>query len=358
MELILTPMAENAKESVGSMGDDTPLAVLSDMYRPLSHFFRQNFSQVTNPPIDPLRETRVMGLKTRFRNLRNILTEGESQTREMWVLDSPVMTTGMYENFVKLVKGKVKVIDCTLDASDEGLGSGKTLVSEIARIQSEAEQATIDGFENIVLSDKNVSADRIAIPIILAVGAVHNHLVKKGLRSSCSILVRSAECLDTHYFAVLIGAGATVVNAYMTQDALIDRVNRGLLDMSVDDAVKRYKKAIEAGLLKIISKMGISVISSYRGGNNFEALGLSRALVGEFFPGMTSRMSGIGLAGLETKIKSIHDKAYKTNVVRMPVGGLYRLRTRGERHAYQAEMIHMLQEAVTARRLSALPKIF
>ncbi len=347
MELILTPMAENAKESVGSMGDDTPLAVLSDMYRPLSHFFRQNFSQVTNPPIDPLRETRVMGLKTRFRNLRNILTEGESQTREMWVLDSPVMTTGMYENFVKLAKGKVKVIDCTLDASDEGLGSGKTLVSEIARIQSEAEQATIDGFENIVLSDKNVSADRIAIPIILAVGAVHNHLVKKGLRSSCSILVRSAECLDTHYFAVLIGAGATVVNAYMTQDALIDRVNRGLLDMSADDAVKRYKKAIEAGLLKIISKMGISVISSYRGGNNFEALGLSRALVGEFFPGMTSRMSGIGLAGLETKIKSIHDKAYKTNVVRMPVGGLYRLRTRGERHAYQAEMIHMLQEAVT-----------
>ena len=133
----------------------------------------------------------------------------------------------------------------------------------------------------------------------------------------------------------------------MTQDALIDRVNRGLLDMSADDAVKRYKKAIEAGLLKIISKMGISVISSYRGGNNFEALGLSRALVGEFFPGMTSRMSGIGLAGLETKIKSIHDKAYKTNVVRMPVGGLYRLRTRGERHAYQAEMIHMLQEAVT-----------
>ncbi len=347
LELILSPMIETGKESVGSMGDDTPLAVLSDLYRPLSHFFRQNFSQVTNPPIDPLRETRVMGLKTRFRNLRNILSEGESQTREMLVLDSPVMTNGMYDRFVDMFTTKTKVIDCTFDVSDYSPQNGAALRSCIQSIQEQAEEAVRDGAENIVLSDENVSEDRAAAPIILCVAGVHTHLVGKGLRSSCSIIARSAECLDTHYFAVLIGSGATAVNAYMTQDAILDRVNRGLVDVSPEDAVANYKKAIEAGLLKIISKMGISVISSYRGGNNFEALGLSRTLVGEFFPGMTSRMSGIGLAGLETKLMEIHEKAYDRQVVTLPVGGLYRVRAKGERHAYQADMIHMLQEAVT-----------
>ncbi len=349
LELILSPMAEMGKESIGSMGDDTPLAVLSDIYRPLSHYFRQNFSQVTNPPIDPLRETRVMGLKTRFRNLRNILAEAGTQTKEMLVLDSPVMTTGMYERFVKLVGvKKVRVIDCTFDPEEaQRKPGGRTLKTLLARIKQEAEDAVKDGVENIVLSDEFTDENKAAAPIILCVGAVQTHLVEQGLRSSCSILVRSAECLDTHYFAVLIGAGATAVNAYMAQDSLSDRVRRGLLDMSTDEAVAQYKKAIEGGLLKIISKIGISVISSYRGGNNFEALGLSRALVGENFPGMTSRISGIGLAGLEIKIVEAHDAAYGSSVVRLPVGGLYRVRAKGERHAYQADMIHMLQEATT-----------
>ena len=267
-------MAEMGKETVGSMGDDTPLAVLSDIYRPMSHYFRQNFSQVTNPPIDPLRETRVMGLKTRFRNLRNILAEAGTQTKEMLVLESPVMTTGMYERFVKLVgKKNVRVIDCTFDpvAALEKPG-GRSIKTLLARIKAEAEEAVRNGIENIVLSDEFTDENKAAAPIILCTGAIQTHLVEQGLRSSCSIIVRSAECLDTHYFAVLIGAGATVVNAYMAQDSLSDRVRRGLLDMSTDEAVAQYKKAIEAGLLKIISKNGISVISSYRGGNNFEAV--------------------------------------------------------------------------------------
>ena len=346
LELILTPMAENGKESIGSMGDDTPLAVLSDIYRPLSHYFRQNFSQVTNPPIDPLRETRVMGLKTRFRNLRNILAEDKSQTNEMLVLESPVLTTGMYQRFAKMVGDKLRVIDCSFEIPTEDENNGRALRDTLRRIKTEAEAAVKDGIENIVLTDEFVSERRAAAPIILCVGAVQTHLVKAGLRSSCSIIARSAECLDTHYFAVLIGAGATVVNAYMAQDSLSHRVSRGLLDMSTDEAVAQYKKAIEGGLLKIISKNGISVISSYRGGNNFEALGLSRALVGANFPGMTSRISGIGLAGLEAKILEAHETAYDSAAVRLPVGGLYRVRAKGERHAYQADMIHMLQEAV------------
>jgi len=346
LELILTPMAETAKESIGSMGDDTPLAVLSDIYRPLSHYFRQNFSQVTNPPIDPLRETRVMGLKTRFRNLRNILAEDKSQTNEMLVLESPVLTTGMYHRYAKMVGDKLRVIDCSFEIPREDDNLGTALRETLRRIKTEAEAAVKDGIENIVLTDEFVSERRAAAPIILCVGAVQTHLVNAGLRSSCSIIARSAECLDTHYFAVLIGAGATVVNAYMAQDSLSHRVSRGLLEMSTDEAVAQYKNAIEGGLLKIISKNGISVISSYRGGNNFEALGLSRALVGANFPGMTSRISGIGLAGLEAKILEAHAAAYESAAVRLPVGGLYRVRAKGERHAYQADMIHMLQEAV------------
>ncbi|MGB0906801.1 MAG: glutamate synthase large subunit [Maricaulaceae bacterium] len=346
-ELILAPMAEMGKESIGSMGDDTPLAVLSNIYRPLSHFFRQNFSQVTNPPIDPLRETRVMGLKTRFRNLRNILAEGEVQTKEMLVLDSPVMTTGMLNRFLDMPGTKAATLDCTFEIPALDAVRGKALEQALGRIRTEAEEAVKAGAENVILSDTNTSDTRAAVPMILAVGAVQTHLVSKGLRSSCSILVRSAECLDTHYFAVLIGAGATAVNAYMAQDALAERVKRGLLEMDVDTAIAGYKKAIEGGLLKIISKMGISVISSYRGGNNFEALGLSRALVGEYFPGMTSRISGIGLSGLESKIIEAHEEAYDSAVVTLPVGGLYRVRASGERHAYKADMIHMLQEATT-----------
>jgi glutamate synthase (NADPH/NADH) large chain len=153
----------------------------------------------------------------------------------------------------------------------------------LARIKEEAENAVRQGIENIILSDEFTDVNKISAPIILCTGAVQTHLVSKGLRSSCSIIVKSAECLDTHYFAVLIGAGATAVNAYMSQDSLADRATRGLQSCTPDQAITQYKKAIEGGLLKIISKMGISVISSYRGGNNFEAMGLSRALVGEKF---------------------------------------------------------------------------
>ena len=165
----------------------------------------------------------------------------------MLVLESPVMTTGMYERYIKLVgKKKVCVIDCTFNPNEvREKPGGRTLKTLLARIKQEAEEAVLRGVENIVLSDEFTEETKTAAPIILCVGAVQTHLVEQGLRSSCSILVRSAECLDTHYFAVLIGAGATAVNAYMAQDSLSDRVKRGLLDMSTDEAVAQYKKAIE-----------------------------------------------------------------------------------------------------------------
>jgi glutamate synthase (NADPH/NADH) large chain len=183
--------------------------------------------------------------------------------------------------------------------------------------------------------------------MILAAGAVHAHLVRTGLRTYTSINLRSAECLDVHYFAVLIGVGATTVNAYLAQESIHDRHRRGLVGgLSLEDAVARYKRAVDQGLLKIMSKIGISIISSYRGGYNFEAIGLSRALVADIFPGMPSRISGIGLAGIQRKVLEKHGKAYGDDDAPLPVGGLYRYRTRGETHAFAPELIHILQSAV------------
>ena len=345
VELLLAPMVETGKEAVGSMGDDAPLAVLSKRYRPLSHFFRQNFAQVTNPPIDPLREERVMSLKTRFKNLGNILTTEEAQTN-VFQLESPVLTTGMYEAMVAMLGESVHEIDCTFPRPAPDARAGGALLAAINALCAEAEEAVLSGREQIVLTDHRQTAERAPAPMILVAGAVHTHLVKQGLRSFCSIIVRSAECLDTHYFAVLIGVGATCVNAYLAQDVIADRHARGLIpDLSLKEAVQNYKAAIEAGLLKILSKMGVSVISSYRGGYLFEALGLSRALVDEYFPGMTSRISGIGLAGLEKGAVELHERAWDEQVTALPVGGFYRVRASGEAHALTANVVHLLQTA-------------
>ncbi|HRD27969.1 MAG TPA: glutamate synthase large subunit [Caulobacter sp.] len=346
LELVLAPMVEDGKEAIGSMGDDTPLAVLSDNYRPLSHYFRQNFSQVTNPPIDPLRETGVMSLKTRFKNLGNILVEDEAQT-DVYVLESPVLTTGMYERLLGYIGDKaLAVIDCTMPIPADEARPGDALRANLDRIRAEAEDAALRGCATIVLTDEHSTAERVALPMILATGGVHAHLVGKGLRSYVSIIVRSAECMDTHYFAVLVGVGATAVNAWLSQESFQDRLDRGLLgEATLRDTCVNFKTAIEQGLLKIISKMGIAVISSYRGGYNFEAVGLSRSLVAEFFPGMPSRISGIGFAGLEKRAVELHRRAWDPAFIALPVGGFYKARRSGEAHAFEARMIHTLQRA-------------
>ena len=343
IEIILHPMAEDGKEATGSMGDDTPTAVLSDQYRGLHHFFRQNFSQVTNPPIDPLREWRVMTLTTRLGNLGNILDEDESQARILQ-LKSPVLTTGEFEAMRRHMGDPVKEIDCTFDAE----GGDQALREAIDQIQRQAEDAVRGGAVHIVLSDMNAGPVRAPIPMILAAGAVHTHLVRQSLRTFTSLNVRSSECLDVHYFAVLIGVGATTVNAYLAQETIAQRHARGLFPgQSLDDCLQNYKKAIDAGLLKIMSKMGISVLSSYRGGYNFEAVGLSRALVSEFFPSMSSRISGIGLPGIQKKVAEQHRRAFRHDVVALPVGGFYRYRRSGEAHGLTGDIIHTLQAGVS-----------
>lgn len=345
LDLILRPMVETRKEAVGSMGDDTPIAVLSENYRPLSHFFRQNFSQVTNPPIDPLREDGVMSLKTRFKNLGNILVTDKTQT-DVFVLESPILTNGMFGRLKDYLDQKIVEIDCTYVA-DGISGSGQALRRALDRICREAEAAVAGGAGHIVLTDQYQGAGRVGAPMILAAGGVHAHLTKAGRRSFCSIIVRAAECLDSHYAAVLVGVGATAVNPYLAFDSVAQAHAHGLYgDLSLGECAFNYKCALEAGLLKIISKMGISVISAYRGGCNFEALGLSRTLVEEFFPGMTSRISGIGLAGLEKKTAELHAAAWDSAAARLPTGGFYRQRRKGEHHIFEADLISDLQTAV------------
>ncbi len=342
MELILHPMAETGKEAVGSMGDDTPLAVLSDQYRGLHHFFRQNFSQVTNPPIDSLRERRVMTLRTRLGNLGNILDEAEEQCEHL-LLESPVLTNAEFTAMREYMGKTAAEIDCTFPSK----GGATALTTAMDRICQEAEDAVRGGCEHVVLTDEHISAERAGIPMILAAGAVHSHLVRQQLRTFTSINVRAGECLDVQYFCVLIGVGATTINAYLAQEAIADRHARGLFgDMSLSDCLTNHKKAIQDGILKVMSKMGISVLSSYRGGYNFEAVGLSRALVSRFFPGMSSRISGLGLPGIQAKMLKQHDRAFAQGVAVLPVGGIYRFRQRGESHAFGGDMIHALQHAV------------
>ncbi len=338
LEQILAPMAEDGKETLASMGDDTPSAVLSGKYRPLSHFFRQNFSQVTNPPIDSLREYRVMSLKTRFGNLKNVLDEDSSQT-EILVLDSPFVGNAQFDALLTHFNADLATIDCTFEPGDGNLNAG------LARIRAEAEDAVRSGAGHIVLTDQHSSAERVAMPMILATSAVHSHLTGNGLRTFTSLNVRSAECVDPHYFAVLIGCGATVVNAYLAEDSLADRIDRGLLDVSLTRATERYREAIDQGLLKIMAKMGISVVSSYRGGLNFEAVGLSRAMCAEYFPGMTSRISGIGVTGIQRKAEEVHAQGWRSDGVVLPIGGFYKSRKSGETHAWEASSMHMLQTA-------------
>ncbi|MGY2734582.1 glutamate synthase large subunit [Sphingomonas sp. UYP23] len=364
MELILAPMVEGAKEAIGSMGDDTPLAVISDKPRLISQFFRQNFSQVTNPPIDPLRERHVMSLKTRFGNLANIL-DTEDRRDGVLVLESPVLDGTAWARLKTHFGAQAAEIDCTFEAG----GKPETLRAAIARIRAEAVTAVRQGHSELFLTDRNIGPDRIGIAGVLAAAAVHTHLVRVGLRSYASINVQTAECLDTHYYAVLIGVGATTVHAYLAEASIADRHARGLFgELSLEECLARHRHAVEEGLLKIISKMGIAVISSYRGGYNFEAVGLSRALVNDLFPGMPAKISGEGYASLHLNAQLRHDKAFDEGVATLPIGGFYRQRHTGETHAYSAQLMHLLQNSVAtdsystylqfSRGVEALPPVY
>jgi len=328
LELILHPMVADTKEAVGSMGDDTPIAVLSDRYRPFCHFFRQSFSQVTNPPIDSLRENEVMSLKTRFGNTGNIL-DFENLTKDnIYVLESPILSNAQFEKFSSFFKKSIKKLDCTFNIKE-------SLRKRLDELCSEAEISVREGKKHLILSDKGINESKASIPMALAIGAINSRLVELGIRGFASINVQTGEVLDTHSFAVLLGVGATTINSYIAFDSIYQRYEKKLFDkISFEECIKRFIKSVDNGLLKIMSKMGISVLSAYRGGCNFEAVGLSRSVIAKYFPGMTSRISGIGIAGIEKKIKELHQKVFQKNISILPIGGIYKYRKNGEAHQY------------------------
>tara|TARA_Y100000590_G_scaffold470431_1_gene664851 strand:- start:6877 stop:11379 length:4503 start_codon:yes stop_codon:yes gene_type:complete len=342
LELILDPMTLEKKEAVGSMGDDTPITLLSKNYRGLYPFFRQNFSQVTNPPMDSLRETNVMSLNTRLGNLCNILEENETQCNFI-LLNSPFLFTSEYEFLKKKLKNKSKEIDCIFSVNKKN----DNLEKSIKKIQLEAEESVRSGVEHILLTDRKINNKKAAIPMALVVGAVHTHLVNQGLRSFVSINVQASDILDVHSFAVLIGVGATTINPYLVEKTILNRYEgKNYLGFNAEIILQNYKSSINKGILKTMSKMGISVLSSYRAGYNFEALGLNRTLVADLFPGMPSRISGLRFFDIEKKVLNLHSKAFNLYFLSLPIGGYYKFRKKGENHYYQPTLIHTLQNAV------------
>ncbi len=346
LKTVITPMANDAYEATGSMGNDAALAVLSHKSINLYNYFHQLFAQVTNPPIDPIREESVMSLTSYIGSQGNLFQEVDEE-RNFIKLSSPILTN---EQLVKL-KGidafdfKAKSIEILFDAEVEG-----DLEISVERIKAEASQAIKDGYQMLILSTRGVSAQKAPIPTLLATSAVHQHLIAEGTRTSCGLIIESAEPREIHHFATLIGYGANAINPFLAFETIEDMRTRKLIreDLSHDEAVENYITAIGKGIYKIMSKMGISTIRSYTGAQIFEAVGLGDSLVEKYFKGTPSRLGGIDIATLEQETLLCHELAYPKHIIEsngLGVGGQYSFKQRGEKHLLTAENIFLLQQA-------------
>jgi glutamate synthase (NADPH/NADH) large chain len=344
---IVTPMAVDGKEPIGSMGTDTPLAVLSDQPQHISSYFKQLFAQVTNPPIDPIRERMVMSLATFVGNNDNLLLEDPKHCHTV-ALKHPILTSTELEKLRSIDTGifQAKTLQ-TYFRSDGKPGSLKKGLDRLCRY---AEDAVHDGFEVLILCDRAVDSDHAAIPSLLATAAVHHYLIRKGLRGKVGIVVEAGDVWEVHHFACLLGFGATAINPYLALATIRNmKVNNTLqTDLTWDQLRKNYIKAICDGLLKVFSKMGISTLQSYQGAQIFEILGLNKELVDKCFTGAVSRIEGIGLDELAKEALAKHWFAFSRKdipVDRLPVGGVYQWKRKGEFHLFNPTTIHLLQYA-------------
>ena len=344
MKVMLAPLAVNAEEAIGSMGNDTPLAALSDRRPLLYSYFKQLFAQVTNPPIDSTREAIVMSVQSLVGSERNLLDETPEHARQL-VIDNPILRDDELES-LRQVHSDVfmaHTLDTTWPAEDGPDG----LEPALERLCDDADDALARGANILILSDRAVGPERAPIPSMLAVGAVHHHLVRSGTRLQAGLVVESGEPRSVQSVAVLIGYGAAAVNPYLMLGTIGELVDEGRIDLTREDAEARAIKAVGKGLLKVISKMGISTISSYCGAQVFEAVGLSTALVERYFTGTPSRIGGIGLDEIAAGVLVRHARAYPgTAGELLPVVGLYSWRRDGEHHQWNPETIALLQHAV------------
>jgi glutamate synthase domain-containing protein 2/glutamate synthase domain-containing protein 1/glutamate synthase domain-containing protein 3 len=355
LRVILGPMARDAAEPTASMGNDSALAVLSDRQPPLFNYFKQLFAQVTNPPIDPIRESVVMDISTAIGPVHNLFAETPEHAHQLH-LGHPFLRNHQLEK-VRRVDPDVfltKTVDITWPVTEGAAG----MPGALDRICTEAAKAITEGADILVLSDRNVGTDRAPIPSLLATGAVHHHLVRSGTRLQAGLVVESGEPRDVHHMATLIGYGASAINPYLMFESIDELADDDKLPegMSIEEAETRVVKGLNKGLMKILSKMGISTINSYCGAQIFEAVGLDRAVVDRYFTGTASRIGGVGLDVLARETLDRHARAYPENKNDMlPVGGVYQWRRGGEFHAWNPDTIALLQHAVRGNG-NAAPK--
>ena len=348
LRILMAPMAKDGEEAIGSMGTDTPLAVLSNQSQLLYNYFKQLFAQVTNPPIDSIREEMVMSVESYIGSEGNLLTETPEHCR-MLKLECPILTDFELAKIREISIGNFRAVTLpmTFPVSQGEAG----LEASLKSLCQQASEAVAGGASILILSDRGAGADQAPMPSLLATSAVHHHLIREGTRTKAGLVVESGEAREVMHFALLIGYGAGAINPYLAFETMADMVRQNLFsgEVTVEKAYKNYVKSINKALLKIIAKMGISTIQSYRGAQIFEAIGLNTALVEKYFTGTPSRVEGIGIEILARECLSRHHKAYpeeRTNNPLLDVGGQYQWRREGEYHLFNPETVAKLQVAV------------
>ncbi len=345
LDMIIEPMASGGKEPVFSMGDDAPLSVLSSKPKPLFTYFKELFAQVTNPPIDPIREELVMSLNTVLGARPNLLEDGPTPKRLLF-MKSPVLSPqellalkGQYEGDLKTA---------VLPILFEAAAGPAALRAAVKRLCVAAEAAVDQGATILILSDRGVNAQQAPIPSLLATAAVHHHLIRTGRRMKASLVVESGDVHEVHQVACLVGYGASCVSPYVAFHTIHAMVKRGKLGaLTAEQAMANYRKAVDQGLLKIMSKMGISTVGSYRGAQIFEALGLAEELIRDCFPGTPSRIGGITYEQLANEVLAWHHHAFHEHgPLHLDAGGFYKYRRDGEYHAFNPEMVRYLQQSI------------
>jgi glutamate synthase domain-containing protein 2/glutamate synthase domain-containing protein 1/glutamate synthase domain-containing protein 3 len=348
LRFLIAPMAIDGQEAVGSMGTDTPLACLSDRPQSLFNYFKQLFAQVTNPPIDPIREDLVMSLTSYIGTERNILDETPQHCHTL-KLPHPILTNRDLEKLRRVSRGDFLATTLpTLFRAGDGEKGLKRALDQLCR---RASLAIKSGYTLLILSDRGLDEEYAPIPSLLALTAVHNHLIREGSRTQVALIIESGEPREVMHFSLLIGYGASAVNPYLAIETLESMAKKGELpgNLPFETALKNYKKAINKGLLKVFSKMGISTLQSYRGAQVFEAIGLNRELVEQYFTGTASRIEGVGLDVLAKEAAAKHEFAFRPISefeTELAVGGQYQYRINGEHHLQNPHTVSTLQHAV------------
>ena len=348
LRILMAPMAFNGVEGLGSMGNDTPLAVLSDNAPPLFSYFKQLFAQVTNPPLDAIREELVTSTISYIGAERDLITPEPESAKQIRVL-SPVLENAELGRLqsLRLDGYETRTLSMLFPTRERGTG----LRRELDALCEAASQAVDDGVNILILSDRGVDRQQAPIPSLLATAGVHHHLVREGKRTRTAIVLETGEAREVHHYCLLIGYGATAINPYLAFETLDDMIAQKLIDITHQEAVNHYLKAVKKGIVKVMSKMGISTLQSYRGAQIFEAIGLDQDFVDRYFTWTPSRIGGIGLDEIAEEVLTHHQRAYPDRSVRsadLEWGGQYQWRREGEYHMYNPETIHMLQYSTRA----------